>query len=113
MNRYLPIKISSCSHEYLIDLCGNTWTDSGLPVSKLTAWKHDGKPVVFRLHICELMKCGDKDIRIVSEDAFCTGKKVTVDFMGKTYHPGDSDYEMIRLHEALETELALAILDNN
>ena len=109
MNRYLPIKISSCSHEYLIDLCGNTWTNSGLPVSNMIVWK--GNPSYFRLHICELMKAGDKDIRIVSEYAFVTGKKVTVDFMGKTYHPGDSYYELIKLHNALETELALARLE--
>jgi hypothetical protein len=31
--------------------------------------------------------------------------------MGKTYHPGDSDFELIKLHEALETEIALARLD--
>lgn len=108
MNRYLPIKIEI--YNYLIDLHGNTWTDSGLPVSKMTAWKQDGKPVVFRLHICELMKAGDKDVRILSEYAFCTGKKVTVEFMGKTYHPGDSDFELIKLQEVLETELALATL---
>lgn len=111
MNRYLPIKIDTCSHEYMIDLCGNTWTDSGLPVSNITKWKLNDKPVVFRLHICELMKAGDKDIRILSEYAFCTGKKVTVDFMGKTYHPGDSDFELLKLHDALETEIALARLE--
>ena len=61
MNRYLPIKIDTCSHEYMIDLCGNTWTDSGLPVSNITKWKLNDKPVVFRLHICELMKAGDKE----------------------------------------------------
>lgn len=109
MNRYIPIKISSCNHEYLIDLCGNTWTNSGLPVSNIIVW--NGNPSYFRLHICELMKAGDKDIRIVSEYAFVTGKKVTVDFMGKTYHPGESDYELIKLHDALETELALARLE--
>lgn len=111
MNRYLPIKIEI--YNYLIDLCGNTWTDSGLPVSKMTAWKQDGKPIVFRLHICELMKAGDKDIRTLSEYAFYSGKKVTVEFMGKMYHPGDSDLELIKLREALETEIALALLDNN
>lgn len=111
MNKYLPIKIGIC--DYLIDLHGNTWNDSGLPVSKMTTWKQDGKPVVFRLHIFEYMKAGDKDVRVFSEFAFCTGKKVTVDFMGKTYHPGNSDFELIKLHEALETETALAILDNN
>lgn len=109
MNRYLPIKIEI--YNYLIDLRGNTWTDSGLPVSKMTAWKQDGKPVVFRLHICELMKAGNEDVRIFSEYAFCTGKKVTVEFMGKTYHPGDSDFELIKLQEVLETELALATLE--
>lgn len=109
MNRYLPIKIDTCSHEYMIDLCGNTWTNSGLPVSNMILYH--GNPSYFRLHICELMKYGDKDIRIVSEYAFVTGKKVTVDFMGKTYHPGDSDYELTRLHNALETELALARLE--
>lgn len=110
MNRYLPIKIDI--YNYLIDLRGNTWADSGLPVSKMTAWKQDGKPVVFRLHICELMKEGDKDIRILSDYAFYTGKKVTVEFMGKTYHPGDSDFELIKLQESLETETALALLES-
>lgn len=110
MNRYLPIKIDI--YNYLIDLRGNTWTDSGLPVSKMTAWKQDGKPVVFRLHICELMKAGNEDVQIWSEYAFCTGKKVTVEFMGKTYHPGDTDFELIKLQEALETEIALARLES-
>lgn len=109
MNRYLPIKIEI--YNYLIDLRGNTWTDSGLPVSKMTAWKQDGKPVVFRLHICKLMKAGNEDVRIFSEYAFYAGKKVTVEFMGKTYHPGDSDFELIKLQEVLETELALATLE--
>lgn len=109
MNRYLPIKIGI--YNYLIDLRGNTWTDTGLPVSKITAWKQNGNPVMFRLHICELMKVGDKDIRILSEYAFCTGKKVTVDFMGKTYHPGDTDFELIKLQEALEIEISLASLE--
>lgn len=109
MNRYLPIKIDI--YNYLIDLRGNTWTDSGLPVSKMTAWKQDGKPVVFRLHICEL-KDGDKDVRILSDYAFYAGKKVTVEFMGKTYHPGDTDFELIKLQEALETEISLASLES-
>lgn len=109
MNRYLPIKIDTCSHEYMIDLCGNTWIDSGLPVSNMV--KGTDQSIWFRLHICELMKAGNKDIRFVSEYAFVTGKKITVDFMGKTYHPGDSDYELTKLHNALETELALARLE--
>jgi hypothetical protein len=57
------------------------------------------------------MKAGDENVRIWSEFAFCTGKKVTVEFMGKTYHPGDTDFELIKLHEALETETALALLE--
>lgn len=109
MDRYLPIKINSGSYDYLIDLRGNIWTDSGLPVSKMTIW--NGNPPYFRLHICELMKAGDEDVPILSEYVFITGKKVSVEFMGKTYHPGDSDFELIKLHDALETELALARLD--
>lgn len=109
MNRYLPIKIDTCSHDYLIDLCGNTWINSGLPVSNIITWK--GNPSHFRLHICELMKVGDKEIRNLSEYVFIIGKRVTVEFMGKTYHPGDSDFELIKLHNALETETALGRLD--
>ena len=111
MSRYIPIKIDI--YDYLIDLHGNTWTDSGLPVSKMTTWKDNGKPVIFRLHICELHKCGEKDLRILSEYAFVTDKKVTVEFMGKTYRPGDNEFELIRLHQDLETEIALASLDEN
>lgn len=106
MSQYIPIKIDI--YDYLIDLHGNTWTDSGLPVSKMTTWKHNGEAVLFRLHICEVDKYG---IRTISEYAFVTGKKVTVEFMGKTYNPGDSDFELTRLHQDLETEIALASLE--
>lgn len=109
MNRYLPIKIDSGSHDYLIDLYGNTWADSGLPVSKMT--EGTDHSLWFRLHICRLLKAGDEDVPILSEYVFITGKKVAVEFMGKTYHPGDSDFELIKLHNALETELALVSLD--
>lgn len=109
MNKYLSIKIGIC--DYLIDVHGNIWKDSGLPVSKMTAWKQDGKPVVFRLYIFEFIKSGNEDVRISSEFAFYSGKKVTVDFMGKTYYPGNSDFELIKLQEVLETELALATLE--
>lgn len=110
MNKYLSIKIGIC--DYLIDVHGNTWKDSGLPVSSMTTWKQTGKPVVFRLHIFEFMKAGNDDVRVFSEFAFYSGKKVTVDFMGKTYHPGNSDLELIKLHESLETETTLALLES-
>lgn len=116
MNRYLPIKIDI--YDYLIDLRGNTWLDTGLPVTKLITVgdkyrKSTGYDRYFRLHICQVLKCGEKDLRTLSEYAFVTGKKVTVQFQGETYHPGDSDYELARLHDALETETALASLDEN
>lgn len=114
MNRYLPIKIDI--YDYLIDLQGNTWTDSGLPVTKLITVREKsaiGYDRYFRLHICQVFKCGEKEFRNLSEYAFVSGKKVTVQFQGETYHPGDSDYELARLHKALETEIALASLDEN
>jgi hypothetical protein len=107
MNRYLPIKING--YDYKIDLCGNTWTDTGLPVSIMHSVS--GQTMWFRLHICELVVDYDKPVRILSEYMFLTEKKVTVEFMDKTYRPGDSDFELIKLHEALETETALARLD--
>lgn len=109
MNRYLPIKIND--YDYKIDLCGNTWTDTGLPVSNM--FERTEHSIWFRLHICELICDFYKPVRILSEYAFVTGKKVTVQFQGETYYPGDSDYELARLHDALETETALASLNEN
>ena len=84
---------------------GNYWLDTGLPVSGIYTYQSTDRH--FYLHICEMTEYG---IRIASEYFFCTGKHVTAEFMGKTYSPWE-EYELIKLHDALETELALAKLE--
>ena len=78
--------------------------DTGLPVSNIYTDQGDSR---FYLNICEMTKSG---LMITDVYIFRIGKKVTVEFMGKMYSPWE-EYELIKLHDTLETELALARLD--
>jgi hypothetical protein len=113
MSRYLPIKIDN--KDWLINLDGNHWLDTGLPVSKVKTvyGAPDNWNKYFRLYVCQLIKCGNGNIRSTDEYWFNMGKHTDVEFMGEKYRMGGGEYELVRLQNALETELAIAGLENN
>lgn len=101
----IPIKIDGI--EYQIN-GNNSWCSTGLPVSSIVIDRRDdGRHVHFYLHIYETTEFAG---RMFNAYFFCTGKKVPVEFMGRAYCPWE-EYDLIKLHDALETELALAKLD--
>lgn len=108
MKQYIPIKISN--KEYLINLFSNHWMDTGLPVSEVMTMQdmENADWYAFRLYISEMDNLG---MRVYSMFLFTDSKKVTVEFMGDIYHPGEGEYELRKLHDRLMSELSLAYLE--
>lgn len=100
-NRDISIKIDA--REYLINMNDDPWLDTDLPVSGIYT-DYQIYRSYFYLNIC------DNREMTKGPYVFRIGKKITVEFMGKMYSPWE-EYELIKLHDALETELALANLE--